>query len=128
MLQKILWVGLSGALGSALRYTVSVLTQRYISGCAPVATLFINVSGCLLIGIFWGLLMKDPAAENPGKLFWMTGFCGGYTTFSAFAFENLRLLQTGNTFTALAYMLTSLVLGVLAVWLGYFIAQGLHRL
>ncbi|MGE4347910.1 MAG: fluoride efflux transporter CrcB [Flavobacteriaceae bacterium] len=122
MFKTLLIVGLGGGIGSMFRYLTSVLTDKYVQGTFPWATFLINIVGCLIIGILVGLLTKHQI-ENPQlKLFFITGFCGGFTTFSAFAFENLKLFQTGNSLLALLYIALSVILGILATWAGIMIS------
>lgn len=117
MIKEILYVGVGGALGSVLRYASGLVVSRYFSGKFPLATLGVNIVGCLLIGILMAYFIKHQA--SPGwKLFLVTGFCGGYTTFSAFAAENIALIQQQQLVSALLYIGLSVVLGLLAVWGG----------
>ena len=82
-----------------------------------------NVAGCFLIGIIIGTLDKHQLSDSPLKWFLVSGFCGGYTTFSAFGYENINLLQSSNSATAFAYIAASVILGLFAVWLGLFVSQ-----
>ena len=112
MIKNILLVGAGGALGSVARYLLTyILTQLAI--CSEVATFAINVVGSFAIG------MAISALGNMGYLFAAVGFCGGFTTFSAFANEGLVMLQGGNVGAFLLYALTSVVAGIALVALGY---------
>lgn len=115
MLKEFLLVGAGGALGSVLRYTGTLLHQ---GKPFPLATFFINVIGSFAIGMVMGWCLKNEASAN-WKLFLATGICGGFTTFSAFSFENLLLLQNGKIFLSLLYITGSVVFGIAAAWLGY---------
>lgn len=116
MIKQFLYVGLGGALGSMLRYATSLLTAKYYANTFPLATFITNVLGCLLIGILIGYFSKN---GNQGLQFLLiTGFCGGYTTFSTFAAENITLWQSENYVTLIAYTITSILIGCFAVWLG----------
>lgn len=124
MLRSILLIAIGGAAGSVLRYLTSVLVKQYFSSNFPLATFIINMLGCLLIGIFTGCAMKYQWASNPNfALLLMTGFCGGYTTFSAFALENFNLMQGDNWITAMAYTLLSVCAGIACVWLGILLTK-----
>jgi CrcB protein len=116
MLKQLLLVGVGGAAGSMLRFLTSILTSRFYNGAFPLATLIINIVGCFLIGL---VMAKFAGAENNQlRLLLVTGFCGGYTTFSAFSYENITLFNTGNALLAITYMAASIFGGILAVWLG----------
>lgn len=124
MLRSILLVAAGGAMGSVLRYLTSVLVKHYFSGNFPLATFIINMLGCLLIGVFTGCAMKYEWASNPNfTLLFMTGFCGGYTTFSAFALENFNLMDSNNYITAMAYILLSIIAGIACVWTGILLTK-----
>ncbi len=118
MTKSILLVGIGGAAGSVLRYLTQVLVSRYFAGAFPLATFTANMLGCLIIGILLGVLERNEVADSSMKLLLVTGFCGGYTTFSAFAADNLQLMQSGNSLTALLNMGASLLISLIAVWLG----------
>lgn len=112
---NVLLVAIGGALGSVLRYLTSLFVAHYFSGKFPLATFIINFIGCFLIGVFLHFSLR---ADEKLKYLFVIGFCGGFTTFSTFANENLQLFQNGNYILALGYTLASVVLGILAVWLG----------
>jgi fluoride exporter len=116
MLKNILWIGLGGALGSIVRYGVSLLiSSKYF----PYSTFLVNVMGCFAIGIFMALSLKNQTTFNNYKLFLTTGLCGGFTTFSAFAIENVQLFENGKPLVALIYIALSVVLGIAAAFIGY---------
>jgi fluoride exporter len=122
------WVALGGMLGSLARYLASLLIPA-VAGF-PWPTLFVNIVGSFIIGFYSTLTGPDGRvfASTRQRQFVMTGFCGGYTTFSAFSLETLRLLHGGMTRTAFAYIAVSVVTWLVAVWLGHMLASRLNRL
>jgi fluoride exporter len=116
MIKNILLVGLGGGIGSVFRYLVSLALP---AGNFPLATLAVNISGCLIIGIVFALSVKQEGLADTWKLFLATGICGGFTTFSAFSLENIGMLQSGKTGMAFLYIALSVVLGIAATFTGY---------
>ena len=123
MLKTILYIAIGGALGSVLRYLTSIFINKYWANHFPMATFITNVLGCFLIGLIIGILEKNNLAVSNLKWFLVTGFCGGYTTFSAFGMENVTLFQNNNTFLAFTYIGFSIIIGLFAVWLGLFVTK-----
>ena len=119
MLKVLLLVGLGSGLGGMCRYLVSQLLVTTQNGF-PWGTFTVNIVGSLLIGLLWGLSSRFPSLSPVLTLLFMVGFCGGFTTFSTFSREGLSLLQTQNYTLFLLYTLGSVVLGILAVMVGYF--------
>lgn len=109
-------IGLGGALGTMLRFGTSLLIgfKSY-----PLATLLVNIAGSFIIGLVMAYSLKSESFALNGRLFLATGFCGGFTTFSAFSLENLLLLQNGKLGLFVLYAVGSLVLGIAAVWAGF---------
>lgn len=118
MLKDLLLVGLGSGLGGMCRYLVSQLLVTTQNGF-PWGTFTVNIVGSLLIGLLWGLSSRFPSLSPVLTLLFMVGFCGGFTTFSTFSREGLSLLQTQNYTLFLLYTLASVVLGILAVMVGY---------
>jgi fluoride exporter len=116
MFKNFLLVGLGGCLGSMLRFGAWHLFR---SVNFPSATLIVNIIGSLIIGAVIGLSVKDANFSQNWKLFLTTGICGGFTTFSAFSVENLEMLQNGKYLLSLLYILSSIVLGIAAAWIGF---------
>ena len=113
-LSKVLIVFLGGGLGSVLRYLLSDSIARGLTLKPFWATLVVNIIGCFLIGVASGLIRQDSLA----KYLFITGFCGGFTTFSTFSAENVHLWQQGQYFQLLLYIFLSLFVGFLAVIAG----------
>lgn len=114
-------IALGGGIGSALRYAVSKFVQDSTNGAFPYHTFAVNIVGCLLIGLFYGLAARGHLGNNTTTLLLTTGLCGGFTTFSTFCNENIALLRGDNALTALVYVASSVFCGLLAVALGYLI-------
>lgn len=113
-MDKFLWVGLGGAIGSIFRYTLSLLP---IKSSFPVLTLITNLLGAFIIGVVVGLFEKQYLSSQI-HLFLKTGLCGGFTTFSTFSLETLTLLENGMIFMAIIYVLISVVGCIMGVYLG----------
>lgn len=109
-----------------LRFLVSVVTARLAPGSFPVPTLLVNLSGCFLIGVLVGIFAQPPYADNNMRFLLITGFCGGYTTFSTFASENLLLIENQQLPMAIGYTLLSVVLGIALVWVGILASQATY--
>ncbi len=123
MIKTIFLVGIGGAAGSICRYLTSVFISKNYPSSFPFATFTANILGCLIIGLLFGLFEKQHLVNPDLKFLLITGFCGGYTTFSTFSSENLALLHAGNYVSAITYMLTSVIIGVFAVWAGIIITK-----
>ena len=123
MIKNFLIVGLGGAVGSMLRYGVQKIFQVQTVATFPTGTLLVNIAGCFLIGILWSLVSRSLTWNDEMKLLLMTGFCGGFTTFSAFTLEGIGLLKENRTILFVIYLTASVVGGLLATFIGIRIAK-----
>ncbi len=118
MIKNILLVGLGGGIGSIGRYLCQRWFMANYSHSFPWGTFAVNFAGCLLIGLFWGLSFKSFDSNESWKLFLMTGLCGGFTTFSAFTLEGIGLLKEEKLSLFFSYVAASLIIGLLATYIG----------
>jgi len=123
MLRTILLVGAGGFLGSISRFLASRLLQSNISSVFPLGTFVVNIAGCFLIGLIYGISEKSELFSSGWKMFLTAGFCGGFTTFSTFANENLALLRDGAFFHFFMYTGLSIFLGIAATFIGIVITK-----
>ena len=123
-----LWIALGSALGGMARYACSNLAVGWLGPSFPWGTLIINVLGSFVIGFFGALTGPDGRLLVSGdtRQFVMVGLCGGYTTFSSFSLQTLTLAQEGDFLRAGLNIVASVVLCLLAVWLGYVAAAALN--
>lgn len=122
MVKDLLYVAIGGAIGSILRYLVSIMVKCSSTGF-PWATFIVNILGCLLIGLLYGLTTRFPNTSQHLMLFLTVGLCGGFTTFSTFSKESVQLLQAGDHVACALYIIGSVVLGVIGVIIGYLITK-----
>jgi CrcB protein len=123
MLKTLLLVGSGGFLGSICRFLSSRYIQSSFPSAFPFGTFFVNISGCLLIGLIYGFSEKNSLFNSGWKMFLTIGFCGGFTTFSTFANENLALLRDGAYFHFAVYTVLSVILGIGATFTGVIITK-----
>ena len=118
MIRDIVIVGIGSGIGGICRYLISLM-MGYASNGFPWGTFAVNIAGCLLIGILWGVTSRLQCYSPAFTLFLMVGFCGGFTTFSTFSKEGLTMLQANTYILFSLYAIGSVVLGIMAVALGY---------
>jgi len=119
MVKNLLLIGLGGFVGSIARYFVSKLNLQVDFLSIPVGTLLVNIGGSLLIGLLIGISERSTLLTPEWRMFLMIGLCGGFTTFSTFAGENLTLMRNGQFLAVLLYTGLSIFLGFIAVFAGY---------
>ncbi|NNH36989.1 fluoride efflux transporter CrcB [Acinetobacter sp. NIPH 2377] len=117
-----LLVAMGGAIGASLRYGAGIFLLKPTS-IFPWTTWWVNIFGCLLAGIFFAYSQKFPSLQNEARLFLMVGIFGGFTTFSSFGLETFQLLKHGQTTLALGYVISSVIMGVIFLALGFYLFQ-----
>lgn len=122
IIRNILAVGAGSFIGGTARYLVS-LAFKGIGKGLPWATLAVNLAGCFIIGVLWGVLSRNATEGNYWGLFLTVGFCGSFTTFSTFSKEILMMLQSGQIWGFAAYIASSVIAGVALVASGYYLVR-----
>ena len=123
MTKAFLLAGLGGMIGSMLRYAVGIGFSKIVKLDFPWGTFTVNLIGCLLIGLVFGFSEKQNWLNDHWRIFLTIGFCGGFTTFSSFAYENISMLQHQNYSGFFLYTIGSVLIGLLAVWAGLLISK-----
>lgn len=123
MIRTLFIIGTGGFLGSISRFLASRFIQNNLSTVFPLGTFIVNITGCFLIGFIYGISERNTLFSTGWKMFLTVGFCGGFTTFSTFANENLALLRDGNFFYFLVYTGSSVFLGITATFLGVMVTK-----
>jgi CrcB protein len=127
-----LWIAIGGALGSVGRYWFSGVVAARFGETFPWGTLLVNVSGSFVIGLIAALAIPEGRLDPRSRLFatefFMIGVCGGYTTFSSFSLQTLNLLRDGEWLQAGGNALLSVVLCMVAVWLGYLLGSAINSM
>ena len=118
MARSLILIGIGSCIGGISRYLTQQYVQKYYPSSIPLGTLSVNIIGCFLIGIIYALADRGNILSPAMRLFLATGFCGGYTTFSSFAYENISLMREGDFFYTGLYIMLSMVIGFAAVYLG----------
>jgi fluoride exporter len=117
---EFLWIGIGGFFGAASRYCFYLLEKRFLP-TLPLATFIVNLLGCLLAGILWGLIERKILINQELKLILMVGFLGSFTTFSTFSLETVSLIRTGDILVAIFNIAAQVFLGLLLVSIGQFL-------
>ena len=123
-MKSLVIVAIGGGLGSMGRYLLSGwVLHRAVAWQFPLGTFVVNVLGCLFVGVLGGLVVKHDLLSADARLLLFTGVAGGFTTFSAFGLETFHLLRKGEAGIAAAYVVLSILVGMLVLW-GGFMASG----
>jgi len=123
MLRTVLLIGLGGFIGSVARFLIARFIQIHTGSGFPLGTLGVNLVGCFLIGILYGLTENGRLLSDEVRLFLTVGICGGFTTFSSFAVENLIMAKEGNLLFVLIYAAASLIGCLVSVFLGNLVTK-----
>jgi CrcB protein len=123
MVRLLLIIGTGSFIGGVARYLLSRYIQNHALSSFPLGTFLVNVAGCFLIGVFYGLSERGNLMNAELRMFLTVGFCGGFTTFSTFAGENISLLRDGNFFYFALYTSLSVFLGLMATYIGNLIIK-----
>jgi CrcB protein len=118
MLKTLFIIAAGGGIGSIARFLVQKYSYEFYPHPFPFGTWLVNLVGCFLIGIFYAVAEKGNILSPEWRLLLTTGFCGGFTTFSTFAFENVSLMKSGDFLYAGLYIAASVIGGILATYLG----------
>lgn len=119
MIAKLLFIAIGSAIGGVARFLLSKVITDHSPGTFPWGTFAVNVAGCFVIGIIYGLAARGINISENARLFLTVGFCGGFTTFSTFAHENYLLFSSGNILTVAAYATLSFFVGILMAYAGH---------
>jgi len=122
MLQNVLWVAAGGAVGSVLRFAVSLASPRVFTPDLPIGTFLVNVLGSFVIGLPYSFAERESFSEH-ATAFLFVGLLGAFTTFSAFSLDSVRLFQEGRTLAAAAYILGSNAGALIAALTGYMLGK-----
>jgi CrcB protein len=123
MYRSLLLVAIGSCIGGVSRFLCQQFIQKHFPSSIPFGTLSVNIIGCFIIGVIYGLANKNNILSPELRIFIATGFCGGYTTFSSFAYENISLIQEGEFYYTGVYILLSLIIGFAAVYAGILITK-----
>jgi len=123
MIRILLLIGSGSFLGGISRYLTSRFIQQQVLSVFPFGTFVVNILGCFLIGLFYGISQRFVDFNPEARMFLTVGFCGGFTTFSTFSNESLAMMHDGNILYVALYAGGSVVLGILATYIGTLIVN-----
>lgn len=113
-----LLAGAGGFIGTCCRYLINRLYLAVFKTTLPLATFTVNILGCFILGLILGAMNRSGILSPRLNAFLIVGFCGGFTTFSTFSYETFTLGSNGEIITSLLYVGVSIIIGLLAVWVG----------
>ncbi|MBK9631692.1 MAG: fluoride efflux transporter CrcB [Saprospiraceae bacterium] len=122
-MKEFIAIFLGSGLGGILRYSLSKWVDKWFNHHFPFGTFIVNILACFILGLVIGLAEHRQLLSPNAKMFLAVGFCGGFSTFSTFSSENLNLLQNGNHLSAIFYIFGSVIICVIACFLGIITAD-----
>jgi fluoride exporter len=122
-MKEVIYIFVGSGLGGLTRFGIGRWINTFHSHAFPLGTLLVNLLACFILGFVIGLADNKQLISVQARLFWVVGFCGGFSTFSTFSSETLTLLQTGNHLTNIAYIFSSIVLCLLFTFIGLLVAN-----
>lgn len=124
MIKSLIWIGIGGGIGSMLRFSIGQLSEKIgLLPTLPMGTFLVNLTGCFIAGILSAYFSKNGTEDTILRQLMITGFCGGFTTFSAFGVESIRLMESGRMIEFFSYTVLSIVIGFGACYLGMFLGR-----
>lgn len=111
LIRNLILIGIGGCIGSIFRYLSQQFVQNHYPSSIPLGTMLVNIAGCFIIGVVYALSDKGNLLSPEMRIFLATGFCGGFTTFSSFAYENVSMILDGEFLYTSIYLLISVVIG-----------------
>jgi CrcB protein len=125
MFRTLLWIAIGSGIGGAALFLLQQRIYRLYPSSFPWGTFVVNITGCFLIGLIYAISEKGNLLSAGMRLFLATGFCGGFTTFSSFAYENISLLRDSELLFFFAYTLASIIIGFAATYSGILLVKSL---
>ncbi|MDA9817915.1 fluoride efflux transporter CrcB [Flavobacteriaceae bacterium] len=122
-MQNILIVACGGALGSVLRFVIYEISKFFYKDSFFFPTVFVNVLGCFVMGIIYCFSLQNFSMSEAAKIFLITGFLGGFTTFSSFSLDAFKFFNSGQHFVAFSYIFLSVLFSLLFFFCGFFVAK-----
>ncbi len=128
MSRSLILIGIGSCVGGISRYLLQQSVQKQYPYSIPLGTLSVNIIGCFIIGVIYGIASKGNLLSPEMRLLLATGFCGGFTTFSSFAYENVSMVLDGEFFYPVLYVLISVIIGFGAVHAGILFIKLISRI
>jgi CrcB protein len=122
-MKQIILLGSGGFVGTVFCYKIQQFGIKHFAHLFPVGTFVVNITGCFIIGILYAIAARNFSFSPEWRLFLITGFCGGYTTFSTFSYEGIQLFRQGNYLFFFWYTALSVCLGFVATFAGLYLAE-----